>query len=200
MKRIIVLNGPPRCGKDTLAKALVEATAECKWFQMKDHLIELACLIAKVRRADWDDRYGEQYGERWFKDVPWDLLPKNPMTGYKIHFSQRQFLIYVSEVICKQHFGWDYFGKSAAKNVANSDDELFVFSDGGFIEEINELLKVCDDMLIVHITRQGTDWGEDSRSYLYPSGECFSTVLGLDNSGTIQDALKPLLAFVNNSK
>jgi hypothetical protein len=167
---------------------------------MKDHLLDLACLIAKIKRTDWDDRYTAQYGERWFKDVAWHELPKNPMTGYKDNFSQRQFLIYVSEVICKQHFGWDYFGKSAATNVANSDDELFVFSDGGFIEEINELLKVCDQMLVVHVAREGATWGEDSRSYLYPDTQRNASILGLDNNGSIADGIKPMLSFINGPK
>lgn len=155
--RIIVLNGPPGCGKDTIADWLVEnGYAKVSFkdslyeFTAKKYALPLSCVWQVC-----NDRDKKEIPHKWFNGR-----------------SPREALIHVSEDIIKPHLGKDFFGKSAAASVLlNSKTDKFVFSDGGFLEEIAPLTKIAP-VTVIRLYREGFDFSNDSRSYianpLYP--------------------------------
>ena len=155
--KIVILNGPPGCGKDTLANELIkfDDVIHC---EMKDKLFQICLTVSGIGATEWFNRYND----RDLKDKGWAKLGG---------LSQRQFMIKVSEEWIKPLFGDWYFGKQAADTVNNytSRDYTFVFSDGGFEGEINALRAGCRnaEIHVVQLYGRGT-WGNDSRSYISP--------------------------------
>ena len=147
----IIFNGPPNSGKDEAA-AYVEKTLGAHRMQFKQHLFELAFVMFNVSPGE----FFELYDNRETKEVPTCLL-----NG----FSPRNALIYVSETVMKPNFGMDYFGRIAAEQMEYG---VNVFSDGGFVEEIDPVYTQSDGrLLIVRLHRPGCDYSLDSRNYIY---------------------------------
>jgi hypothetical protein len=178
MKIIIVLSGPPSCGKDTAASAFNRWYHCCEHLEMKRQLFKIAKSIIPFSEKEWDERYECPT----LKSQPWDKLGG---------LSQRQFMIKISEEWCKPIFGKDYFGHMAVKSVIDTDNDIpwttntfYFFSDGGFMEEIECLKEVKDSKLIViRIHREGKSFAGDSRNYLYLPGSDADVV----NDGTPDD-------------
>lgn len=148
----IILNGPPRSGKDTLAKLLVSGHG-FKKHQMKDTLYEATaehfdCSVAALKRVAMD---------RLEKEKPFSMLQG---------MSPREALIHVSETLIKPIKGKDYFGKAQALACVSANSLKTVFSDGGFPEEIEPLQKVFKRVVIYHLHKEGTSFNGDSRDYI----------------------------------
>ena len=80
--------------------------------------------------------------------------------------SPRQALIHVSENVIKPIEGKDYFGRQAKKSVLASELLVFVFSDGGFIDEIQALKSDKTKVTVIRLHREGFTFEGDSRSYV----------------------------------
>lgn len=149
-KRILILNGPPGCGKDTIADSLGEegytkvAFKDSLYeFTAKKYALPLSCV-----KQVCNDRDKKEIPHKWFNGR-----------------SPREALIHVSEDIIKPNLGDDFFGRSAAASVIlNNKSKNFVFSDGGFLSEIKPLTKV-GVVTIIRLRREGFDFNNDSRSY-----------------------------------
>lgn len=170
--KIIIFNGPPRSGKDTFADKL-EHVYENKWFNsdvifiamresFKDSLVHLVLDFYNIHEDEWDDRYEHS------KEEPWDALGGR---------SQREALIDMSENKIKPMFGNDFFGKAAARKLqtgsdSDGDGRLYIFSDGGFVEEIQPLIDKFgkENILIIRLHREGFDFSNDSRGFLNIEG------------------------------
>lgn len=150
-RKVVVFNGPPGSGKDLICDMLCENICNTKHVRFKDHLFKLTMMMYNVD----EESFYEIYNNRELKEKPMDIF------GGK---SIRQAMIFVSEYIMKPHFGKDYFGKITAKSC--TADWNFV-SDGGFVEEINEVCEEFDDnVLIIRLHRDGCDFYNDSRNYI----------------------------------
>ena len=119
MAKVIILNGPAGCGKDTLARALVEMGFAKGVAGFKNPMFNIAMA------ALGQDAYRE------FLDGYDDRARKEKPEGFLNGLSRRQFMIAISEQFIKPVFGDDYFGKYLAGNLPDGD-EVFVVSDGGF--------------------------------------------------------------------
>lgn len=174
MNKIIILNGPPGSGKDTIAELLKGFVS----LEFKAHLHKIAILLSGMTEHD----YFILYNNREVKEIPTDLL---------LGFSPRGFLIHISEVMCKPHFGKNYFGvvaTKAIKSVINTSS--VIFSDGGFPNEVNVLSEVFgkDKVVIVHLYRNGCSFAGDSRDYILESDTGIKPIL-VENNGTILDCV-----------
>lgn len=149
---IIILNGPPGCGKDTIANALRDGHGFASTCFKYDLYKEVASYYGLPLRA-----VTSRNEDRALKEVPW-----------RDGLSVRQMLIHVSEQVCKPTHGRDYFGLLAAGRLAQLKEASplarVVFSDGGFIEEVEAI----EGAVVVRLNRHGFSFTGDSRSYLYP--------------------------------
>lgn len=169
MTQAIILNGPPRCGKDTGAEFLTQHPAVCKT-EFKQRLIAIALVISGMSREEWDSFYHED------KDKPHPKL--NGLTP-------RQFLIDISERCIKPMMGDSYFGRAVLAELYKAP--VTVFSDSGFQAELDCVITElgAENVLVVRIERPGCNFNIDSRNYL-PS---HVTVLNLT---TVNDFCKQL--------
>ena len=156
---IIVLNGPPGSGKDSIAQTYKEKFSErpVEIIAFKDQLYKDAFEYVKPT-MDWH-AFKLFCSHRVLKDQPHPLF---------LGLSPRGLLIHVSEKILKPMHGADYFGKAAASAVKSiSLDKDIIITDGGFEREIVALRGSQDrPVFVVQVHREGCDFSQDSRLYL----------------------------------
>lgn len=155
-KVCVILNGPPACGKDTLGELL-----QAKGFKVlsnKAPMLKAALAISGIDRKVWNRRYENR--ER--KEIPWDALGG---------LSCRDYLIWISEQVVKPLHGKDHFGRLSAASVQATDCDV-AFTDGGFEEELIPLSEAVgkENLLLVHLFREGFSFDGDSRNYMRPNG------------------------------
>jgi len=155
-KKVIVLNGAPSTGKDTIAHFFRNKFYFEK-MEIKTELFAAALSISGISEQDWFERYENRKDS--LKEVPWDRL-----NG----ISQREFLIKISEEWMKPVFGNSVFGIKAAKRILKSEEDIFIFSDGGFQEEFDAITSAVgeDNVLLIRLHRNGCSFEIDSRSHL----------------------------------
>lgn len=180
--RAILLNGPPRCGKDAFGRMLHDELqrrgASVSLESFKDALIDSTCRRFHVTR----DRFMSDYETA--KEVPVGWLRTRP-GGPPL--SRRQALIFHSEREMKPRLGQHIFGKlwCDARAEAAPPGHIFVFTDCGFVVEPMALLARGLVPTLVHVRRPGTDFTNDSRAYVAPPATV--PLLTVDNSGSLDD-------------
>lgn len=156
---VIILNGPPGCGKDTIAEEMRDTLGfhKCRF---KEPMFTIALAASGISEEDWWSRYND----RSLKEEPWDRLGG---------LSCRKFLIKISEEWIKPMFGQNAFSKLAFSQVKPG---VSVFSDGGFPDEFSEMVSEFGrrNVKLVRLHREGYSFEGDSRDYLH--GE----ILGVD--------------------
>ena len=171
-KTIVLVNGPPRSGKDTVANLLANHGYQPLKFagSLKAGLAGLLGLSI------------EEYLEYFETDA------KAENGGPFEDLTPRQALIDLSEEYMKPRFGQDIFGKVAA-NVAFEVEGDVVFSDCGFDAEVIPVVHFfgAENCRVIRLAREGCNWDGDSRTYLNPylfKGVKFDWVR---NNGTVAD-------------
>ncbi len=163
---IIVLNAPPMSGKDEICAYLCDGFPNFYHEQVKELLFEVAVRSAGITRELWNSLYTREYKER---PSPYLLI-----NGERV--SPRQWMIHCSEHVIKPLFGKTAFGKAAVEHLKKTypSDTVIIYSDGGFPEEIKELsdyaYQTGGEFFLARIHREGYDWGNDSRNWLYLNG------------------------------
>jgi len=149
---IVILNGPPACGKDTHGNLLLANTKGVYLSTFKHDLILTTARTFKVS-LDW---LKNVCNDRDTKEVPQEKLRGK---------SPREALIYVSEILCKPLYGEDYFGIKAEERISDMKDCVIVFTDGGFKEEVQVFVDRGYNVCIAQLHGRGTFEG-DSRDYI----------------------------------
>lgn len=175
--KVVILNSPPSGGKDVAAEYL-EKTLTAEDFlvyhnSFKTRLNRIVCAIYGLDAVDW---FGMCSREK--KELP------NKKLGGK---SPREVMIEVSEKVIKPFYGKSFFGDAVASSLVY---DLEVFSDGGFVEELQPVIEKvgAENVLVIRIHRQGCTFDNDSRSYL--PDNIVPYMVDLDNDGTLKDYLK----------
>lgn len=179
MKKVIILNGPPNCGKDAIADYLVEKYPNVRKKSFKERLTSLTQMIHNVSTEWWKENYTRELKEK----------PSERLSG----LTPREALIKVSETVIKPNYGKDYFGKAAAESL---EEGINVFSDGGFKEEIIPLTDGVgsDNIIIVRITRPNCSFEGDSRNYLNVP---IVKAVDVDNDGSLEEFKEKIDRVVN---
>lgn len=151
--KIVLLNGPPRAGKDAIGSMLEMGINRSRRFKFA------APIIAFMR-----SEFGIMM-ETVQKDAPHpNLFGRTP----------REVAIAYSERMCKPLFGQDYFGKEAIQDIESSKTlcgtEVAIFTDSGFVTEVLPLVErySSENVLVVRVHRLGKNFDGDSRSFWQP--------------------------------
>lgn len=155
--RIILVNGAPGVGKDTVANYLSNIQPRrCVFVHKK--------FAAPIKDAI-HGTFGKFHEHEKDKEVYW-LKNMTP----------RQLYIAFSEEFLKPIFGDTIFGKLAVRELMDArkfDKELqdrlvVVFSDCGFESEIRPVISYIgsDNVLLLRLHREGHTFDGDSRSYV----------------------------------
>lgn len=160
MGKLIVLNAPPRAGKDTIARELQsEYMVSTASFKAPMFNIVLA-MLGQARYAEFMRIYNSDEKDSARPDF---------MAG----MTCREFMIWVSEDVIKPKFGKRYFGELMAEHlkVLFQTDESCICTDGGFPDEIEALIDAGIEVKLVRLHREGFDFSNDSRDYIHLSEE-----------------------------
>lgn len=191
MMFVILLNGPPRSGKDTIAEALCDALFEVDTLRDYD-TYKFAWAIKNPVKAMFrlnDDEY-KHYFETAAKDEPQEIFHgKTP----------RSVLISLSEQWAKPMFGKEIYGEIAGRYLSKTfgddgyENELIIVSDCGFEEELQGLFKFVppEKCGIFRIQREGASYKSDSRGYVENTQVAFNNVL--DNNRDVSYAVQDIM-------
>lgn len=177
MNTFILVNGPPRSGKDTFGKALAERFENVL-------VVKFATILKYMAHAIYGINYTASEHFDAVKDVPAsEFFGRTPRDVYKA----------VSEKLMKPLHGPRIFGKLLADKLENEDlwgsqEKILVVTDSGFRDEALELIdRFHDDaqFILVRLNRgEEYNFANDSRSYIDLPG---ITTIDLDSSGTIEE-------------
>lgn len=193
---LIILNGPPDTGKDTAADYLVEKYGYTK-LEMKGALRRMAHAMAslalpadKVKNVcdclEYNRELKETIRVAAFGNRTW-----------------REFLIWISEEVCKPIFGQDIFALAAVKAVRDCGSDRVVFSDGGFQIEVDTMYRHLGPINLVHVFREGRSFTSDSRGYVSQPEQYrtpWSLVNNFDDFGALQHQLDIMVSFFDATR
>lgn len=165
MPKIILFNGPPSSGKDTMASMinglLEESSCVVKFAApLKTTVLHLFCGGDSRKFYDLDTdpvKKNEGRDDIFFTNLDGQVV------------SCRQAQIDVSEKYLKPIYGQNIFGRILAATIENDKDhDVFLVSDSGFRPEAEELVREFGEqnILLVRLHRDGTSYDGDSRSYI----------------------------------
>lgn len=157
--KIILLNGPPHCGKDTIGNQLWKLTNQSSVVKFATPLKTVATHLYCNGDRDLFDKMDapEQKGK-----------PDELFFGK----SCRQVQIDISESYAKPMHGPRVFGKILASTIkqrmATEQTRTFFVTDSGFLPEAEELVDQFgrDNVILIRIHRDGKTFDGDSRSYI----------------------------------
>lgn len=170
MKRIILFNGPPGCGKDTLASLLVP--------YIKFSHLKFAAPIKRMVAGALDMTLS---GLEDNKDTRARMLQRRDTMTEDGQDTLRALLIALSEEFMKPRYGDDVFGRLFWNDAKNHSSDCIIATDCGFRSEVQTVVQRAGkaNCLIIRIHRDGCTFENDSRSYL-PDNLC--DVRDLDNN------------------
>lgn len=146
MAHVVILNGPPGCGKDTIADVFVKMGAQK--LQFKDGLYKATAEVYGLH----EDFVKLISTKRDMKEVP------HPALG---GLSPRQALIHVSEDIWKPQYGSRVFGEMLSDSAVH---DFVIVPDGGFQDELNAV-EAVHNVTVIRLHRKGFTFEGDSRTY-----------------------------------
>lgn len=167
---VVGFNGPPRSGKDTLARMLKEYAESVGTsipfveVSLSHPLRKLAYTMTGNENLDLD---GPDY-ER-FKETKFDRFG---VTG-------RQLMIDVSERFLKPCYGQSVMADLLMTQYPIDTSCVLLIRDNGFQCEMDPILQEVggNNFFVVRVQREGTTFDGDSREWVYhPSYQCNLTV------------------------
>lgn len=162
---IILLNGPPRCGKDTIGNLL-----------RRDYGYSKKSFALPLKRA---------IASFFNQDLEW-LEANKDETLHGVRY--RDLLIDLSEKVIKPRFDNKFFGEQCAWEINSYAPHNFVITDCGFEEEVHAFIECVDPMYTCHlwrVSRPGCDFDSDSREFVEPLPAL--PFHHIHNDGSLQD-------------
>lgn len=159
MNPIIILNAPPRVGKDTVAShftgnMIIENTTCFKY-----PMLEIASTTMGMSYPVFLKKYTDNVNN-------WKDTPLFELNGHTV----RELLIRISETFIKPFFDDAYFGRYIAEKIFYSgrEDQPWIIPDGGFQAEVDALVeKFGERVVVIQMAREGhRDFTGDSRGWV----------------------------------
>ena len=155
MYKVIFLNGPPRCGKDTICKHLNE-----KYPAAFDELRMSRALKRGIHTMlGMDDVSSERFDTTKDKSCP-EFFGARP----------RDIYIAGAEQFFKKYFNQEVFGHIWLRQYyeLGLDETIVVVPDTGFYDETLPITQSIgrDKCILIRIFRDGCDYSYDSRGYV----------------------------------
>lgn len=185
---IILFNGPPSSGKDTIARHLFE-----KWdfYQLPDQChfdrmsMPIKTAFAGMTGTELDE-FGNNLTYEKIKEQPLDFLAGK---------SYRQWQIDFSEVLMKPKYTNEIFGRLLVSRIEEKrkgcDTDSIVIPDCGFdveLDVLSRLLPTRDKLFLFRLHRSGKTFAGDSRSYVTPfNPKQFAHIEDVENNDSIED-------------
>ena len=180
--KIILFNGPPRSGKDTVADfAMQHLGKRATKYRFAAPLKDGVHALFGFGGVDT-----EFFNKS--KDQPTEVF--KGLFGDKEINTPREAYILMSENFLKPVFGEDFFARVAVRNLKNIRKPVVVISDCGFDVEVSKLVEAFGEknVALVHLYREGcafkTEGVKDSRAYVTDI-ECEKFTIG--NDGSVHD-------------
>lgn len=176
---IMLLNGPPGCGKDTLANAFVRVHGF-------GHIEKFAQPIRDAAIATFPSVTRENF----------EKLKSEPLCDSQS--TLRDWMIRYSEHQMKPMFGKHIFGKLLCERVQRQralGDNLVIITDSGFAEEAQYLIDHLESdvrFVLVHMHRKSTSFAGDSRSHITLDDTPRLSKRELHNNATIEHGVQEL--------
>tara|TARA_Y100001938_G_C8084770_1_gene431286 strand:+ start:847 stop:1488 length:642 start_codon:yes stop_codon:yes gene_type:complete len=201
---VVILNGPPGSGKDTLALHLTNFfNGNSKYLYFKEALYKESHKWLGTEAIAFD-KFLEIAADEVEKEkplfdigIPFDVESNEKDKG-KTMWSLRMILQHVSENIIKPKFGNNYFGIRALEEIATLEahgkHKVVFFSDGGFVDEIDTVAEHYRTF-VINLSRPGKSFEGDSRDYVYDSKA--ERHWPFCNDGTIDEAVYNLANIIS---
>lgn len=153
--RFILLNGPPRSGKDSAALALQSFIPDSLILGFSWHLKIMVHTI-------YLGREGAALHPNHFdavKDEPQDILGGMSWRGAYIHYSEK---------VIKPLHGKRWFGEQTLATARRSGCSTIIVPDSGFADEAIVIVQEvgADSVTLIHTHRPGCTFAGDSRTYV----------------------------------
>lgn len=177
---IILLNGPPRCGKDTAAGFLMKNLHNCAHYKMSSPLKRAVPALYNLS----DD----------IMKVLEDQ--KDHVTPFLFGHTYRDVQIAISECLLKPLHCEHIFGRIAVLAMRQMDAGNIVVSDTGFDDEVLPILDEFGpgNVGLIQITRKDHTFENDSRDWIDPGP--FRHHADVFNYGTLEDYEKEIMGVM----
>jgi hypothetical protein len=183
---VVILNGPPECGKNTVANSVIsllkgQGRLVCKR-EFKSPLMAATRRVYGIDSSTW--------GNHCTKDlvnVPWDRL-----NG----LSPQQALNRTSENVLKFALGDDILGHAAATRL--EPDYCHIFCDGASPNAVQQMVTAvgAENVLIIHMARIGCTFEGDGQSYIKP-GILGTQYYGIANDNSISHIAERITSVIS---
>jgi len=167
-QKIILINGPPRSGKDTVGQIL------------RLHFHATVDKFARVLK----EKAHTLYGMGTLAHGAYESKKEDPLPVF-LGKTPREVYIALSETYYKPLHGIDIFGKLLWQDIRNVDG-IIAITDSGFEPEARYLIDQvgAENVRLIRVYRPGCDFSGDSRSYINLGPEVGT--FDLVNDGTLQ--------------
>jgi hypothetical protein len=186
LSHLILLNGPPRCGKDTAGEILAKRIPYARTAKVSAELKRMTHRLYGLR-------------PELIQHDAFEASKDEPYEGF-LCVTPRKAYIAVSELLLKPLHGDDALGKMLARSI--HPEGVLIVTDSGFRAEAEPLVALAARTLLVHVHREGCTFEGDSRDYWNwraPHGPERS-VLEVVNPGTLDGYERVLEGVVEWAK
>lgn len=153
--KIILLNGPPRVGKNTAAQMLEREILDSAIIGFSHHLKRMTHGVY-LGRVGWD-----------MDPDAFDGCKSEPqaMLGGR---SWRQIYIHYSEQVIKPLHGKEWFGEQFLSAARVSGATTIIVPDSGFVQEAERVVREvgAPNVRLVRLYKDGCSFAGDSRDYI----------------------------------
>lgn len=159
MLKLLLLNGPPRSGKDTIANYIEEKYEKVEHVKLATPL-KMETLKRYLKKETFTSEEYHTYCET-LKDVPLEVFGG---------LTPRKAIIKTDKKLIRER-GEGYLVKALFDLMEKAPGKLYVCSDGGKPDELETLKNRTPEgsrVLLARVYRQGTSFRGDSRGYHEP--------------------------------